>query len=303
MAEKFFKLGIIGWPLGYSLSPKMHTAALQAVGLADQYKYLEEPVESEKLEDWLGNKALEFHGFNVTMPHKEAVYEWMVRNPERASVEKVPEGLRAVNTVKLENGKLLGFNTDRQGFVGPLVKREGQDCLKGKRVLLLGAGGAAQAIAVNVVVYGATSLDIWNRNAQRAKSLAEEIKKSWGGSCKVSVRQSPEVLSDADLIVNATSSGMEASDLLLIPEASLEKRHWVYDIVYQPKETKLIQAARQRHCQVVVTGDEMLAHQGAEAFHVWFSDRLAPKFGSMWDVEIVKVMQKTLDDHFAEHRN
>jgi shikimate dehydrogenase len=293
-ASKVWKLAVIGGPdvEEYSLSPCMHKAVLGAAG---NYRAIGLK-SAEELEQWLQTEAPKLDGFNVTMPYKEAVYEWMAKNPERASLDKVPEEIRAVNTVKSEPGKLAGYNTDRQGFVGPLKERKGQDCLKGKRVLLLGAGGAAQAIALNVIVYGASSLEIWNRNIQRAKLLVEGFKKNWAGRCNISVRENAQgSLSDIDLVVNATSAGMAKSDELLISTDSLEKRHWVYDIVYQPKETKLIQVANQRHCQVVVLGYEMLAHQGAESLEIWTEKN------AVGGRQYVEIMKQALNEHFAKH--
>lgn len=291
-ASKFWKLGIIGGPgvEKYSLSPCMHKAVLgtmgdyQAIGLES----------SGELERWLQAEAPKLDGFNVTMPYKETVYEWMSKNPERAFFPQ-PEILgeiRAVNTVKLEQGKLAGYNTDRQGFIGPLKERKGQDCLKGKRVLLLGAGGAAQAIALSAITYGASSLEIWNRGIQRAKLLVERLKRDWPRRCNISVRENSKgSLSDVDLIVNATSVCAEN----LISVDSLEERHWVCDIVYQPRETKLIQAATQKRCQVVVTGDEMLAHQGAESLEIWTDAN------AVGGKRYVDIMKQALDEHFAKH--
>lgn len=287
----------------YSLSPNMHNAVLRKLGLLEEFgPYEAQPLSPEELERWMSIEAPQRRGFSVTMPHKEAVYRWMKKHQE--IFDETVDSIGAVNTVKVEPNRLVGFNTDRQGFFGPLREKKGPDCLKNKRALLLGAGGAARAITISLESYGAAAVMVWNRDFNRAKQLVEELKKkleAMGGSrCEISYHESlKNILSNVDLLVNATPVGMKDNDPSLIDPQALEPRHWVYDIVYWPRETKLIKAASQHSCEVIVTGDRMLAHQGAEAFRIWF-DELTPNLGSSWDVEIVKVMQKALDEHFAK---
>ncbi len=272
MAEKFFKLGIIGWPLGYSLSPKMHTVALQAAGLKGEYK--EYKVKPEELENWLKTEAPKLDGFNVTMPHKEVVYRWIKEHGEIHN-PTVLDAIGAVNTVKVTGTKLIGYNTDGRGFFDSLPKNLD---LKGGRVLLLGAGGAAQAVAVWLaIVVQVASLKIWNRNKDRAERLALKLE-SLATPCRPSVSEIGTVdFSRIDLIVNATPLGMKAEGE--VPQellGHLAKRHVVFDLVYEPEETGLLRAGKQVGCSTI-GGKEMLASQGVEAFEIWVEERFNPE--------------------------
>jgi len=267
---KPWKLGIVGWPLGYSLSPVMHNAALKAAGFPETYKEIKKQ-PGEELQAWLEEKAPQMDGFNVTMPHKEAVYKWVREHGEVRGVLDLPfVRIDAVNTVKVEKGRLIGCNTDGSGFFHSLPKDLD---LKGKSVLLLGAGGAAKAIAD--YLDGAVQiglLKIWNRHPERAEELAKRINAP-GGVCRASAfTEAAEISLDGiDLVVNATSLGMkDAGDVPTEVLRQLNGRQVVYDIVYQPLETKLIKVARERKCRTI-TGDEMLLNQGVEAFEIWMS--------------------------------
>ncbi len=286
MSAKHWKLGIIGWPLGYSLSPLMHDAALKAAGLKGDYKRY--PVKSEDLERWLVTDALELNGFNVTMPHKKAVFHWL----ERCGKFNQPELIRAVgavNTIKMQDGRAVGSNTDGMGFLEPIDLNS----VRGKRVLLFGAGGAAQAIAVYLAYSGQIgSLEIWNRHWERADMLARRIQELHA-PCSEQVR-AERLLRDVpiremELLINATPAGMKEEEDLPLDYGQLHAGQIVYDIVYEPKETRLMREARERGCQVI-TGDEMLAAQGAAAFEIWTKVPAA---------KVLPAMKKALDEHFA----
>lgn len=293
MTDKNWKLGIIGWPLGYSLSPLMHRAALKAAGLQGTYDEIK--VRPEELETWLKNEAPKYDGFNVTMPHKVAVWDFVSKNGEFGPpFPQLVRDIGAVNTVSVRNGRLIGYNTDGPGFLEPF-KRSG--AFRGQNVLLLGAGGAARAIAVYLVhVEQIGSLEIWNRNPERAGDLVERVAKRHR-QCQVDVvkdlRGVP--IERMALIVNATPTGMNKHEETPIDCARLSKGQTVYDIVYDPLETRLIHGARKQGCEVF-RGDEMLAGQGAEAFRIWTG-----KDKALDGTPILNVMKKTLSEHFAKH--
>lgn len=288
MSEKHWKLGIIGWPLGYSLSPLMHRAALKAAGLEGTYEEIK--VRPEGLEGWLKNEAPKYDGFNVTMPHKEAVYQWLKQLGGISASAPWIDLLGAVNTVKTAEGRFSGANTDDSGFLKTLDVTG----LKGKRILLIGAGGAAQAIGISLARLGVSAMTIWNRHADRAAGLAEKIRRL-GVPCSplVKIVDGQQIsAADTDLIVQATPAGMKGQPNIGLNYDQLHPGQTVYDIVYEPRETRLIREARQRGCRTI-TGDEMLAGQGAAAFEIWTgvpSGRVLP------------AMRKALDAHFASAR-
>lgn len=296
MDDKYWKLGIIGWPLGYSLSPVMHTAALKACGLRGEYREIE--VKPEELERWLETKALEIDGFNVTMPHKEAVYLWLKRSGE---INPVADDIGAVNTVRVKDGRLSGYNTDGRGFYDTVSEKLE---LKGGNVLLLGAGGAAQAIAVYLTgPVGIGSLKIWNRHVEKARDLARKIN-SIGNPCRVQVfpKVSDVSLEGIDLVVNATPLGMRGEGE--IPQevlSQLNGKQVVYDIVYEPRDTGLITAATQKQCQTI-TGEKMLAAQGAEAFEIWTDEWRGGKPIRVDGKSIREIMTDALEDALRQPR-
>jgi shikimate dehydrogenase len=267
---KPWKLGIIGWPLGYSLSPRMHTAALAAAGLKGEYK--EYPVAPENLDHWLREEAPALDGFNVTMPFKGTAYVWV---QEKGRIEgtlgSVAHAMRVVNAVKMEGGIPVGFNTDSGGFLLPL---SGMD-LAGASVILLGAGGAARTIlAVLAVNAGVKKITVWNRTPAGAEAAIRDLE---GLSQFIDPKMVLEAKGDLGslaveecaLLINATPMGQGGKGD--VPAQLLERlRHnqIVYDIVYEPRETALIRAARAAGCGVI-TGDEMLAGQGAASFELW----------------------------------
>ncbi|MCM8794996.1 MAG: shikimate dehydrogenase [Candidatus Omnitrophica bacterium] len=287
MGGKLFKLGIIGWPLGYSLSPLMHNYALQASGLQGQY--LEYPVETDKLEEWLSGTAGTLDGFNVTMPHKRRVWEWLKEWPPGVVSSEAAQ-MEAVNTVVVKEGRLVGYNTDGAGFLSAF-HNAGLD-LKGWEVVLLGSGGAAQAIAFSLAEAGIAKLTIWNRkeNIGRVEEfIAKRLRPVLGSGSAAAAVSDLEALPvrESQLLVNATPMGMRHHPP--VGATVLEKIHGlhvVYDIVYEPRETELIKAARRAGARAI-TGDVMLAGQGAISFELWT--------GKQW---MQPVMQQALDGYF-----
>src|SRR5215210_2349269 len=262
-------LGVIGHPIGHSLSPRMHNAAFAAdginpVGGAD-YVYVAMNVRPERLRAAVaGLAALGFVGFNVTMPHKEAVLSLVDELEDTARIAG------AVNTVVVgEGGLLRGLNTDGSGFVEAC--EEAGISFAGRRVLILGAGGAAAAIAVAVLTEGASRLYVANRTLRKAEELCAELKEVAGGA-EVLVYPFDRVedgAAEAEVLINATYLGMKEGDPLPLPAASLNVQKLVCDAVYlSGGETALIRRAREAGARVV-PGGRMLLYQGVQAQRVW----------------------------------
>lgn len=254
-------LALIGRPVEHSLSPEMHNASFAAEDL--DYLYVALDVEPENLPAAVaGLGALNFRGFNVTMPHKR---------PILLLLDALDEGARisgAVNTVVVEDSGLRGYNTDGGGLVGACG--EAGVGLAGRRVLLLGAGGAAAAIAFALGSEGAGELRIVNRSMEPAKELSEKLREA--GLKKVEVYPSDALdhaAQGVEVIVNATPLGMKDGDPLPVPIEHLSEGRAVCDAVYRPgRETALIRAAHERGAHVV-TGERMLLYQGVLAQKLW----------------------------------
>ena len=269
-------LGVLGWPVEHSMSPVMHNAAIQAAGL--NACYLPFPCPPEDLGDVIaGLRGMGFLGANVTIPHKQAVIEHL----DGLSEESRFTG--SVNTLYWEGDRLMGTTTDAPGAV--LNLRQAGIELDGKRVTILGTGGAARALAFVLVrghcagasggreTFRLPELTLLGRDPGKADRLARDI--AAGSAAGTAVRSG--LLADfatrgsaADLIINCTSVGMTPSvQGCPIDPALLEPRHAVYDIVYQPRETVLLREARRKGCRTV-EGIGMLVHQGAASFRTWF---------------------------------
>ncbi|WP_457569608.1 shikimate dehydrogenase [Desulfurobacterium sp.] len=250
--------GIFGFPVKHSLSPLMQTAAFHTLGIDAVYVPFE--VSPEDLKDAVaGLRAMNIKGINVTVPLKEKIVPFLDRVDEAAAF------LGAVNTVKSENGILIGYNTDGDGFVDSL-EEEGVD-INGKTVLLIGAGGSGKAVAFALLKRGAGKVVIANRTVEKAKSLAEKLE-SYGKVEAVSLGDIENFLEEVDLIVNTTSLGMKESDPPLFDYALIPSSAVVVDIIYKPFKTKLLLAAEEKGAKII-NGLGMLVHQGARAFRIW----------------------------------
>ena len=260
--------GLMGDPVGHSISPAMHNAAFRALGL--DYAYLPFHVRSGDLPAALqGMRALNIRGLNVTIPHKVAVIGLL------DGLDPLAEQIGAVNVVLNSSGRLMGYNTDAQGFLRMLA---GQGIgPRGKDIVVLGAGGAARAICFALASQGA-SLTIVNRTAARAQACAGDISKAFGAPVKA-LGPDPErladALADAGLLVNATSVGM-LPDCGATPVGRdlLGPHLTVVDIVYNPYQSRLLKEAAEAGAGTV-SGLEMLIWQGALAFEIW-TGRQAP---------------------------
>ncbi|WP_163328224.1 shikimate dehydrogenase [Desulfurobacterium thermolithotrophum] len=268
--------GIIGHPVKHSLSPLMQTAAFKALGIDAVYVPFD--VEPENLGEAVGGlRALNVKGFNVTVPFKEEVIEYL------DFVDEDAEFLGAVNTVKNEDGKLTGYNTDADGFLKSLIE-EGVE-LKGKKVTMFGAGGAARAVGYAVLKGGAKFLNIVNRNFSKGKIVGELLGKR-GNVLVFPLREDSvaTLLKDTDIIINTTSVGMKPDDPLLFDYSLIPEGITVVDIIYNPAETLLLKAAKEKGCKII-NGLGMLIYQGAIAFEIW-TEKKAP----------VDVMKRVLEE-------
>jgi len=251
---------IIGHPVEHSLSPLMQTEAFKEAGI--DAVYVPFNVEPENLEEAVsGLKALSVKGFNVTIPHKERVAQLVDFLTSDAEI------LGAVNTVKVEKGELIGYNTDAEGFLRS-VQEEGVE-LSGKKVLMFGAGGAAKAVGYALLKGGVKFLNIVNRSFPKAKATAELLGKR-GNVLVYPLREGTLdiLLKEADIIVNTTSVGMKEDDPPLFDYSKIPEGITVIDIIYNPPETPLLRAAREKGCKTI-NGLGMLIHQGAAAFEIW----------------------------------
>jgi shikimate dehydrogenase len=257
-----FVCGIIGDPVEHTLSPAMHNTAFQKVGL--DYVYAPFHVKKDNLEAAIGGmRSLGIKGLNVTIPHKISVLPLMDR------LDPLAQKIGAVNTIVNESGALAGYNTDSSGFMRALSEAGLE--VGGKRIVLLGAGGAARAIAFAVAEEGGY-LFIHNRTRERAHELADVISDLYGIPIVVGgldAEALKETVPDADIIINATSVGM-APDAARspVPAELLCENQTVFDIVYSPIETRLLRESGERGA-AAIDGLQMLVWQGALAFQLW----------------------------------
>lgn len=260
MSLEFRTYCIIGDPIDHSLSPAIHNAAFSSLGL--NCSYISFRVQEGQLKNSLDSlRAINIGGFNVTMPHKVRVLEYVDQ------YDKTVELVGAANTVKNEDGKFCAYNTDVLGFIKPLRQR-GID-FSGFEVTILGAGGAARAIAVALAgERGIANINIVNRNTDRSKELANLLKKLGLKASIVSSDNIQNIASKSNLIINTTPLGMK-DEQSLIKSSSIRKDAIVYDIVYKPINTNLLESARTAGAKVVY-GYEMLLEQAIASFKIWF---------------------------------
>ena len=249
--------GVIGWPVSHSLSPALHNFWLNYYNIDGVY--IPMPVKPEELPEVIKVlPKLGIRGFNLTLPHKELVIPYLDFMDEDAKF------IGAVNTVLIANdGTIQGMNTDAYGFI-----RNIQPHIDGKKnkAVVLGAGGAAKAICYGLIKEGFGEILLLNRTQEKAEEMAAHF----GGRVHVkSWDTRNRALDWADLLVNATSLGMESKEPLEISLDMLPKHAVVTDIVYTPLQTPLLKDAKGRG-YLVVDGLGMLMHQAVPAFRVWY---------------------------------
>jgi shikimate dehydrogenase len=254
--------GILGHPVGHSLSPRMHNAAFRAQGL--DMVYLAFDVLPEELAGAVnGVRSLGLRGVNVTIPHKEAIIGLL------DDVEESARRIGAVNTVVNRQGVLSGYNTDKIGFSAALrgLRAEGA---AGLTCLVAGAGGAARAVVAALVEDGAKRVLVWNRTPERAATLCTQAAE-WGGvPCEaIEGATGPAAVASADLVVNATSVGLRSHiKESAIPVDNLTSNHIVVDLVYGSEATMLVREAKARGA-TAIDGKDMLVRQAAGSYELW----------------------------------
>lgn len=261
MADAF----VCGHPISHSRSPLIHRHWLGVHGIEGSY----EPLDIAPRDFAAFVKRLPASGLaggNVTIPHKEAAFTAVDRLDEAA------EATGAVNTIWLERGLVHGGNTDVVGFAGNLDE-VAPGWRSGKRVVVVGAGGAARAVLLALQRAGYSDIRIANRTVERARELKERF---GSDMTAMSLDELPGAMADADLLVNATAAGMRGE--LVVDPAPLPAHAIVTDIVYVPLETPLLKAARNRSL-AVVDGLGMLLHQAVPGFEKWFGVRPAVTAG------------------------
>ncbi|MBI3910649.1 MAG: shikimate dehydrogenase [Armatimonadetes bacterium] len=276
--------GVIGDPVGHSLSPVMQNAALGALGVDGVYVAFR--VVPDRLRDAiLGLEALGVGGVNVTIPHKERVIEPLTRLAPEAEL------IGAVNTVVYRGGERIGYNTDASGFLSALQTARGPEPVR--QAVILGAGGSARAVAL-ALARQETPLILANRTITRALALAnllnEKIRPGIAQVVPWAEESLAKALESADLLVNTTSMGMTPHEEIMPPVSpgGLGSGLFVCDLIYDPPETRLLALAQARGCRTL-NGVPMLAHQGALALELWLQ-RPAP----------VDLMEATLRRVLAE---
>ena len=258
MGRRCNRLGVLGWPVAHSLSPAMQNAALKAAGLGDTWRYQLLPVPPHLFAETVNAlHAAGFRGANVTIPHKEAALALATDPTARA------RRIGAANTLIFHaDGSIAADNTDAPALIESLPI-----AAQGRTALILGAGGSARAAIHALQNAGAAEVRVWNRTPDRASKLAEEL----GATAVARIAQ-------ADLLVNCTSIGLDANDdpfkLLGLDADALDSYECVVDYVYGERETRLVQAARERG-KPYVDGLELLIGQGALSF-AQFTGHTAP---------------------------
>lgn len=252
---------IIGDPVEHSLSPVMHNAGYEALGIEDQFVFLGSKVKVVDIDVVVNAmRKMGIHGLTCTIPHKTEVMKFL------DEIDETARKIGAVNTVLNRNGRLVGFNTDWLGAIIPLEKITS---LSGKKALVLGAGGAARAVVFGLLKKGA-NVKIFNRTKEKAIKLAEEFQ------CQVTDLRRDSEIKDFDIIVNTTSVGMKPLEKeTSIPTEFINDKQIVFDIVYVPHETKLLKEAKKRGAKII-HGVEMLLHQGTAQFEI-YTGKKAPE--------------------------
>lgn len=267
-------VGLIGHPVEHSFSPPMHNAAFDALNM--DYAYVAFDVNPNDLKSAIeGAESLNIKGFNVTIPHKVDVMQYL------DELDEVARLIGAVNTIDFKN--LKGYNTDGIGAVKAI---EEVTSIKNKNVIVAGAGGASRAISFYIAKYGAESLTILNRNEAKAESLASDVSDSGliGEVASDSINAIGNYMDGADVLIDTTPLGMHPNinDEPIVKADMMDEDLVVFDAVYNPNETVLIKEAIKANAKPVY-GIKMLLYQGAESFKIW-TGKTAP----------VDVMEKAL---------
>jgi shikimate dehydrogenase len=276
---------VIGHPISHSRSPAMHNAVFERLGLACHYISFDiSPSDLERAISDMRSKG--FGGFNVTIPHKVAIIKHLDSLSKEAGI------IGAVNTVKISDD-LKGYNTDGIGALEAL-KKNGADP-KGKKVLIIGSGGAARAVSVTLAMRGGVSgMTLLGIDSQELMRLTVDIKKGTGLLVK-GISMDDETLEDeisgSDILIHATPVGMHPKvNETVVSANALKEDMAVMDIVYNPLETQLVREAKKAGVKTIIGGVDMFVNQGAEALRIWLD--IEPPVELMKDVVIRELLRK-----------
>jgi shikimate dehydrogenase len=261
---------LLAHPAGHSLSPAMHNAAFKYLSIDGSYEAVD--VTSDDLAEMVNSLREEnVYGANVTIPHKIAVMPMMDK------LSKAAKMIGAVNTIVNQKGELIGHNTDAAGFLQGL--EDEKIYLRKKIAVMLGAGGAARAIAYALLNSGVAKLWVYNRTPEKAYEFVKEFLKV-GSAAVLKEEELPFIIRQAEILVNTTSVGMEHDGAVPnespLAEGLLPKQGFVCDIIYRPAHTKLLKDAKAAKL-TIQNGLPMLVHQGAEAFRLWTDQEPPPQ--------------------------
>lgn len=251
-------VGLFGYPVEHSLSPAMHNAAFEHLGL--DFCYVTFSVHPDMLKEAVqGIRALNLKGVNVTVPHKENVMQFLDVISEEADF------IGAVNTIKNDNGRLVGYNTDGRGFIQSL-KETGVD-IKGKKILIVGTGGASRAIGYYLCMES-SHVYLYDIDTEKADLLNKHLNRLKGNVSLIDsvMMKSKEFFSSVDIIINATPLGLKPEDPMPVDPKLLNRDHTVCDLIY--KMTPLLAEAIDLGCKTM-DGIGMLLWQGVFAFEIW----------------------------------
>ncbi|HHY77921.1 MAG TPA: shikimate dehydrogenase [Clostridiales bacterium] len=257
-------VGLLGYPLGHSVSPIMQNAAFKSRNINNIYIALE--VKPQDLETVVkAIPKMNFAGFNVTIPYKIEIMKYL------DEIDDLAQFIGAVNTVVIKDGKMKGYNTDGIGFMRSLEEELGVKP-EGKNIFILGSGGASRAISMTLAMNKVGKMYICNRTFEKAESLVADINERFGQisqAVPMEKEKMAEAISEADILINTTSVGTYPNvDEMPIDKDLLHGSLAVCDIVYNPRKTKLLLEAEKLGCRSM-SGLGMLIFQGAEAFEIW----------------------------------
>ena len=258
--------GLIGFPVKHSLSPAMHNAAFKALGINAEYRLFEVP--PGQLDYFLEKNKNKICGFNVTVPHKEKILGFIKLNQKSFYLREV----KAVNTIIRRASSWIGFNTDIPGFSRHLKEQFNP---RNKKVALLGAGGAARAVVYALARVSVKEIAVFDIDKEKSVGIIDMIKGLSPGLNIYSVANIEQLdIINKDLLINATPVGLKDTDPCLVEQNMLHKNLFVYDLIYNPSETKLLQFAKVAGAQYS-NGLGMLLYQGMLAFKI-FTNKEAP---------------------------
>ncbi len=264
------KLAVLGHPIGHTLSPVMHNASIEALGLADDYEYDKLDVPPDELMVRLTQLPAEgYAGVNLTIPLKEVAFQGLETCAAiGGKLDVSAEILGAVNTVEFSDDGLVGHNTDGYGFLKALEEAFGK-ATEGDNVFVLGCGGAGRAVALMAALDGAKTITLSDVDTERVENLAAEISEK---APEVEVVQSvgggSASCRAADLVIQASPVGMKKEDSSLLPAEAFREGQRVFDLIYMYPETAFLSTAKSAGAQIA-NGLGMLLHQGAKAFEIW----------------------------------